>query len=107
MDQVQIKVIKSQFFKRTLDCFLCAFVVCILYPELGCDEKLAAVYTAFLDGCADSFLIHIGSGRIDQAITAVYSIQNCLFALCRIRYLKYTKSFQRHFDSMIFYLHFF
>ena len=101
LDQVQIKVIKSQFFKRSLDCFLCAFVVCILYPELGCDEKFAAVYSAFLDCCADSFFIHIGGSSVDQTITAVYSIQNSLFALCRVRYLEYTKSFQRHFDSII------
>ncbi len=106
MQQNKINILHIEFFKRCSDCLVGRlFVFLILHPDLGRDKKLFPRNKSVGDRAfyrfADSLLIHVGSRRIDQAISCFNCIVNDLFALHRVRDLKNTKSLCRHLRSIV------
>ena len=80
MDEQQVDIIGSQLLERLLNRCLCLFVTGIGNPNLGGEKQLAAGNAAFLQGPAHRFLVAIGLGGINGAVSHLYGIQNAPFA---------------------------
>ena len=101
MNQIQIQIIQPQIFQRSLDCLLRAFIAGVLHPQFGSNEQFLPGNAAFGNRLPDSGFVHVGSGCIDETVTAVYRVQHRFFTLPGVRNLKNSESFLRHFYSII------
>ena len=101
VDQIQIQIIQSQLFQRSIDGFLCTLIACVLHPELCGDEQLFPRHTAFGNCRTHCLFVKVCGSGIDQPIACGDGIGNCLLTNRSVRHLEHTKAFQRHFYAIV------
>ena len=100
MDQIKIKIVKSQLVKRGLEGLLRSLIAGILHPQLGGDEQFFAGNTGLLNSSAHALLVHIGRRCVDQPVAHRKSIGYTALTFLGGN-LKYAVSLLGHFHTIV------
>lgn len=101
MNEIKVEIWGTELFQRSFKSPLSPVIACVLHPQLGGDEQVAALYSALGDRFADGFLIHVSCRRVDQAVAGVYCVEHRLLALCLVGHLKNAEALGGHFNSVV------
>ena len=96
----QIRVLNTINFNKSIE-RVYKLLTIVLNPQLSGDEKLLTGNAALADSRADSLLVHVGCGSVNQAIASVQGIRNGLLTLGCVRDLEHAKAFHRHLYSIV------
>ena len=89
VDQQQINIVGLELAQGLVNGGLGLFIASVGNPHFGGEEQLLPGYAALGNGLAHAFLVVVGLGRVNGAVTHADGVGYTAFALCRV-YLIYT-----------------
>ena len=100
MQQVEVKIVQSEFFHREVERAEGIVVFVVLYPQFGGNEQFLPFQPAVVDGIAYLLLIKISRCRVYQAVARFEGVAYNAFRFV-FGDLKHTETDGRHHHPVI------